>query len=169
MTKLVSLTGKEQVLKLSGFYGDATPVHEFEKLNQIGEGSNLPSSQFTSLTSPRSIRSCLVPPPPPPPWPISTRANARSRARDRRSGHIVALKTVRIDSAEKRDGTPITAIREISLLRSLRHPNIVNVIEVAIGGNIYDPPILVMEYCEQVHIPPVLSSGRESGMHRFLL
>jgi cyclin-dependent kinase 10 len=96
-------------------------------------------------------------------------ANARSRARDRRSGHIVALKTVRIDSAEKRDGTPITAIREISLLRSLRHPNIVNVIEVAIGGNIYDPPILVMEYCEQVHIPPVLSSGRESGMHRFLL
>ena len=26
-----------------------------------------------------------------------------------------------------------------------------------------------MEYCEQVHIPPVLSSGRESGMHHFLL
>jgi Protein kinase domain len=99
----------------------------------------------------------------------SNSANARSRARDRRSGRIVALKTVRIDSAEKRDGTPITAIREISLLRSLRHPNIVNVIEVAIGGNIYDPPILVMEYCEQVHIPPLLSSGRESGMHRFLL
>jgi len=135
MTTLVSLTGKEQVLKLSGFYGDATPVHEFEKLNQIGEGT----------------------------------FGVVYRARDRRSGHIVALKTVRIDSAEKRDGTPITAIREISLLRSLRHPNIVNVIEVAIGGNIYDPPILVMEYCEQVHIPPVLSSGRESGMHRFLL
>ena len=89
-----------------------------------------------------------------------------SRARDRRSGEIVALKTIRIDDSEKRDGTPITAIREISLLRSLRHPNIVNVIEVAIGGNIYDPPvfstldrsltlqILVMEYCEQVHIPP---------------
>jgi cyclin-dependent kinase 10 len=64
-----------------------------------------------------------------------------SRARDRRSGEIVALKTVRIDASEKRDGTPITAIREISLLRSLRHPNIVNVIEVAIGGNIYDPPV----------------------------
>jgi len=42
MTTLVSLTGKEQVLKLSGFYGEATPVHEFEKLNQIGEGSKLP-------------------------------------------------------------------------------------------------------------------------------
>ena len=64
-----------------------------------------------------------------------------SRARDRRSGEIVALKTIRIDSSERRDGTPITAIREISLLRSLKHPNIVNVIEVAIGGNIYDPPV----------------------------
>ena len=64
-----------------------------------------------------------------------------SRARDRRSGEIVALKTIRIDDSERRDGTPITAIREISLLRSLRHPNIVNVIEVAIGGNIYDPPV----------------------------
>jgi hypothetical protein len=39
MTTLVSLTGKEQTLKLTGFYGAATPVHEFEKLNQIGEGS----------------------------------------------------------------------------------------------------------------------------------
>jgi hypothetical protein len=39
MTTLVSLTGKEQSLKLTGFYGAATPVHEFEKLNQIGEGS----------------------------------------------------------------------------------------------------------------------------------
>jgi len=64
-----------------------------------------------------------------------------SRARDRPSGEIVALKTIRIDSSERRDGTPITAIREISLLRSLKHPNIVNVIEVAIGGNIYDPPV----------------------------
>jgi hypothetical protein len=40
MTTLFSLTGKEQSLKLTGFYGAATPVHEFEKLNQIGEGSN---------------------------------------------------------------------------------------------------------------------------------
>jgi len=39
MTTLLSLTGKEQNLKLTGFYGAATPVHEFEKLNQIGEGS----------------------------------------------------------------------------------------------------------------------------------
>jgi hypothetical protein len=39
MKTLVSLTGKEHSLELTGFYGDTTPVHEFEKLNQIGEGS----------------------------------------------------------------------------------------------------------------------------------
>jgi hypothetical protein len=39
MTTLLSLTGKEQTLKLAGFYAATTPVHEFEKLNQIGEGS----------------------------------------------------------------------------------------------------------------------------------
>ena len=46
MTTLLSLTGKEQSLKLTGFYGAATPVHEFEKLNQIGEGSNYPLHLF---------------------------------------------------------------------------------------------------------------------------
>jgi hypothetical protein len=39
MSTLLSISGKEQSLKLTGFYGAATPVHEFEKLNQIGEGS----------------------------------------------------------------------------------------------------------------------------------
>ena len=64
----------------------------------------------------------------------------------------MALKTIRIDASEKRDGTPITAIREISLLRSLRHPNIVNVIEVAIGGNIYDPPVSPLSYLLEFEI-----------------
>ena len=50
MTTLLSLTGKEQSLKLTCFYGDTTPVHEFEKLNQIGEGSNLPPYLLSKLT-----------------------------------------------------------------------------------------------------------------------
>jgi len=148
MTTLVSLTGNEQVVKLSGFYGEATPVHEFEKLNQIGEGSmlllppRLPTHLANCLCSVRSSLVILLHPSQSPAKGLHwvTRC-CGSRARDRRSGEIVALKTIRIDSAEKRDGTPITAIREISLLRSLRHPNIVSVIEVAIGGNIYDPPV----------------------------
>jgi cyclin-dependent kinase 10 len=131
MTTLLSLTGKEQTLKLAGFYGAATPVHVFEKLNQIGEGSIF-RSLSPSLTIAFGVvlyRNSEIGP------------NFISRARDRRTGGIVALKTIRIDTSERRDGTPITAVREISLLRSLKHPNIVNVIEVAIGGNIYDPPV----------------------------
>ena len=165
MTTLVSLTGNEQPLKLTGFYGAATPVHEFEKLNQIGEGSTSP---FYTLTDLFSVRSSLVRAPAGPYLAHTGSSMLKiSRARDRRSGNIVALKTIRIDASEKRDGTPITAIREISLLRSLSHANIVNVLEVAIGGNIYDPPILVMEYCEQVNILLVFGLGIGSGMHHF--
>jgi hypothetical protein len=49
MTTLVSLTGKKEAFKSTGFYGAATPVHEFEKLNQIGEGSTSP---FATLLTP---------------------------------------------------------------------------------------------------------------------
>ena len=62
MTTLVSLTGKEQTLKLIGFYGDTTPVHEFEKLNQIGEGSTFPPSFFKRLTFTTAFGVVLYPP-----------------------------------------------------------------------------------------------------------
>eukprot|EP00933_Yihiella_yeosuensis_P006835 TRINITY_DN111648_c0_g1_i1.p1 TRINITY_DN111648_c0_g1~~TRINITY_DN111648_c0_g1_i1.p1 ORF type:complete len:407 (+),score=54.32 TRINITY_DN111648_c0_g1_i1:110-1330(+) len=67
------------------------------------------------------------------------------RARDTESGDIVALKKVRIH-AEK-EGFPRSSLREIRLLRKLRHPNIVELKEVACGkqpGSIF----LVFEYCE---------------------
>ena len=61
MTTLVSLTGKEQTLKLTGFYGDTTPVHEFEKLNQIGEGS-ISLIVFKRLTFTTAFGVVLYPP-----------------------------------------------------------------------------------------------------------
>ncbi|CAE8595346.1 unnamed protein product [Polarella glacialis] len=67
------------------------------------------------------------------------------RARDTESGDIVALKKVRIHS--EKDGFPRSSLREIRLLRKLRHPNIVELREVACGrqsGSIF----LVFEYCE---------------------
>eukprot|EP00767_Chilomastix_cuspidata_P002612 gnl/Chilomastix_cuspidata/2735.p2 GENE.gnl/Chilomastix_cuspidata/2735~~gnl/Chilomastix_cuspidata/2735.p2 ORF type:complete len:137 (-),score=17.67 gnl/Chilomastix_cuspidata/2735:12-422(-) len=45
------------------------------------------------------------------------------KARDKRSGRIVALKEIRIDSPD--EGVPSTAVREISLLMELKHPNVV--------------------------------------------
>ena len=45
------------------------------------------------------------------------------KARNKVTGKFVALKKIRLDSEE--EGVPSTAIREISLLKELKHPNIV--------------------------------------------
>ncbi|KHJ89621.1 kinase domain protein [Oesophagostomum dentatum] len=71
------------------------------------------------------------------------------RAKDTRSGQIVALKKVRVDSKMSAQvGISDSALREIVLLKRLRHENIVELKEVAVSR---DPQgmFLVMEYCEQ--------------------
>lgn len=50
------------------------------------------------------------------------------RARDCLTGEIKALKKVRLEN--EREGFPITAVREIKILRQLRHENIVNLCEI---------------------------------------
>ena len=50
------------------------------------------------------------------------------KAKEVTSGDIVALKKVRTD--HEKEGFPITAVREIKILRQLRHPNIVNLREI---------------------------------------
>lgn len=49
------------------------------------------------------------------------------------SKRLVALKKIRMEG--ERDGFPVTAIREIKLLQSLKHQNIVNLIEVMVEAN----------------------------------
>lgn len=68
------------------------------------------------------------------------------RARDSRSQEVVALKKVRMD--KEKDGIPISSLREITLLLRLRHPNIVELREVAVGAQLHSL-FLVMTYCEQ--------------------
>ncbi len=46
-----------------------------------------------------------------------------------------------------KDGFPLTAIREINVLLSFHHPNIVNVSEVVVGGKNMDV-FMVMEFME---------------------
>lgn len=72
------------------------------------------------------------------------------RARDRTSTNVVALKQIRLSLEERQNGVPITALREISILRSLKHTNIVNVLDVAVGDTGLDEIYMVMEYAEQV-------------------
>lgn len=67
------------------------------------------------------------------------------RARDKRDGSIVAMKKVRMD--RERDGMPITALREVKILQSSRHPNIINLLRVVTGHD-WRKVFLVFEYCE---------------------
>jgi serine/threonine protein kinase len=50
------------------------------------------------------------------------------KARRLATGEIVAMKQIRLDQEE--EGVPSTAIREISLLKELNHPNIVKLLDV---------------------------------------
>jgi cell division cycle 2-like len=67
------------------------------------------------------------------------------RARDKRTGEIVALKKVKME--KEREGFPLTSLREINILLSFHHPSIVDVKEVVVGSSL-DSIFMVMEYME---------------------
>ncbi|KAG8129311.1 hypothetical protein E2320_016013 [Naja naja] len=50
------------------------------------------------------------------------------KAKNKITGDVVALKKIRLDT--ETEGVPSTAIREISLLKELNHPNIVKLLDV---------------------------------------
>lgn len=68
------------------------------------------------------------------------------RARDTKRNEIVALKKVRMD--QEKDGLPISGLREIQILKSCHHENIVRLAEVVVGKSL-ESIFLVMDYCEQ--------------------
>jgi cyclin-dependent kinase 1 len=45
------------------------------------------------------------------------------KGRNKKTGQVVAMKKIRLENED--EGIPSTAIREISLLKELQHPNIV--------------------------------------------
>jgi len=55
-----------------------------------------------------------------------------SRARNKATGEIIALKRMKIDSYQS-EGIPIPALREISTLQAISHPNILKLLEVVLG------------------------------------
>jgi cell division cycle 2-like len=68
------------------------------------------------------------------------------RARAKGSNEIRALKKIKLPPSFAIEGFPMTSVREINLLLSLQHPNIVDVTEVvAQKRDVY----MVMEYVQQ--------------------
>lgn len=59
---------------------------------------------------------------------------------------IVAIKKIRME--REKDGAPISGIREIRILMSVRHENVVQLLDVVVGRSL-ESIFLVMEYCEQ--------------------
>ncbi|MFS8000486.1 putative protein-serine/threonine kinase CMGC-CDK-PITSLRE family [Helianthus anomalus] len=66
------------------------------------------------------------------------------RARDMKTGDIVALKKVKMAGA--REGFPVTALREINILGMLQHPSLVEMKEVVMDD--FDGVYMVMEYVD---------------------
>lgn len=69
-----------------------------------------------------------------------------SRARDRDTGLVVALKRIRTEN--EKEGFPITAVREVLILSRLSHEHVVRLLEVvAEPGDARGSVFLVLEYC----------------------
>jgi cyclin-dependent kinase 12/13 len=72
------------------------------------------------------------------------------KVRDRETGEILAIKKIKME--KEKEGFPITALREIKLLKQLNHPNIIQLKEIVTSkgdaesprGNVY----LLFEYME---------------------
>ena len=67
------------------------------------------------------------------------------RAKDLDSGEIVAIKKLKLE--REREGFPVTSLREINSLLTLRHPHIVNLREMVVGDEL-DSVFMVMDFGE---------------------
>jgi cyclin-dependent kinase len=66
------------------------------------------------------------------------------KAMDKQTQDMYALKKIRLESED--EGIPSTAIREISLLKELQHPNVVRLHEVIHSNK---KLVIVFEFVEQ--------------------
>ena len=80
------------------------------------------------------------------------------KAKDRVTGEILALKKIRLEAED--EGIPSTAIREISLLKQLQHPNIVRLYDVVHSEK---KLTLVFEYLDQ-DLKKYLDNAGDAGI-----
>ncbi|GEM10262.1 cyclin-dependent protein kinase [Rhodotorula toruloides] len=139
---------------------------------------SLPPPTPSNPPTPAPTAPAINEPPPPPPTELYERLvqvgegtyGKVYKARNVETGGLVALKRIRME-AEK-DGFPVTAVREIKLLQTLRHPNAVELVEMLVSkGQVY----MVLEYLDHdltgvLHHPSINFSPAhlKSLMQQFL-
>lgn len=69
------------------------------------------------------------------------------KARDLATDEIVALKQIKFEPEVVKDGFPVTALRECSVLLAMSHENVVTVREMVVGHS-FDKVFMVMEFME---------------------
>lgn len=70
------------------------------------------------------------------------------RAMEKNTRKVYALKRVKFDKEIFKEGFSIASLREITILKSCKHKNIVHIEEVVVGREL-EKIYIVMEYCEQ--------------------
>mmetsp|Transcript_14775 Transcript_14775/g.23110 ORF Transcript_14775/g.23110 Transcript_14775/m.23110 type:complete len:386 (-) Transcript_14775:54-1211(-) len=69
------------------------------------------------------------------------------KAKDLATSEVVALKQIKFDSEMVKEGFPVTALREISVLLAMSHECVVTVREMVVGAS-FDKVFMVMEFME---------------------
>jgi cell division cycle 2-like protein len=85
------------------------------------------------------------------------------KAKCLQTSEIVAIKQIKFDTQLTKDGFPISALREISVLLHLSHVNIIPVYEM-VTGNTPDKVFMVME-CMECDLQSAMTSRRQSSTH----
>lgn len=97
-----------------------TSLDDYVKIDKIGEGTAThPALHMLSLSSTRPNQLINS---------IPGTYGIVYKGRCKKTGKIVAMKKIRLENED--EGVPSTTIREISMLRELRHPNVVALEEV---------------------------------------
>lgn len=63
------------------------------------------------------------------------------KSRNLYTGELVALKKIRMET--EKDGFPVTAVREMKLLQSLKHDNVVRLVETMVEKSMWWSSLLV--------------------------
>lgn len=84
------------------------------------------------------------------------------KAKCKQTGNIFALKQIKMHLQQQNEGFPVTSLREICLLKQLKHENIIELNSVLVGAN-KESVFLCFEYC-QIDLANLVNRMYESSL-----